>query len=140
MVRDARAEDAVAVALLLTELGYPCSADAAARRLSWFAADPGSRVVVIEREGEVAGLVATHVVPRLDSERPGLRIVDIVVAERHRRAGVGRALLEAAEAEARRLGCGRLALTSGEWRAEAHAFYAALGFEANGQGFTKLLS
>jgi GNAT superfamily N-acetyltransferase len=69
-----------------------------AARLQRFAADPSSRVILAEREGEVAGLVATHVVPRLEEDESLCRVIAIVVAERHRRAGVATALLAAAAA------------------------------------------
>jgi N-acetylglutamate synthase-like GNAT family acetyltransferase len=139
-VRDATPADAAAVAALLDELGYPTTQAAVAARLERFAADPASRVIVAEAEGEVAGLVATHVVPRLEDDEPSCRIVAIVVAERHRRAGAATALLEAAEAEARAQGSHRLDLSSGDWRADAHAFYMRLGFERRAQAFMKRLS
>jgi GNAT superfamily N-acetyltransferase len=108
-------------------------------RLAAFGADPASRVQVAERDGEVVGLVATHVVPRLDSDVVACRVVDIVVAAPARRSGVGRALIRAAEAEARRHGCRRLDLSSGAWRADAHAFYEAIGFERSALAFRKRL-
>ena len=47
----------------------------------------------------------------------------------HRRRGVATALMRAAEDLARGWGCDRLELTSTRSRAEAPAFYAALGYE-----------
>jgi GNAT superfamily N-acetyltransferase len=138
-VRDATAADAGAVASLMTALGYPASGALAAERLAAFGADPSSRVQVAEREGEVVGLVATHVVPRLDGDLVACRVVDIVVAAGARRAGIGRTLIRAAEAEAKRHGCRRLDLSSGDWRSEAHAFYEALGFERSALAFRKRL-
>ena len=58
----------------------------------------------------------------------------------HRRSGVGSALLAAAQEEAQRAGAPRLDLSSGEWRAEARAFYSRLGFETRSRGFTKRLA
>lgn len=138
-VRDATAADAGAVAALMTALGYPASGTLAAERLAAFAADPASRVQVAERDGEVVGLVATYVVPRLDADVIACRVVDIVVAAPARRSGVGRALIRAAEAEAGRQGCRRLDLSSGDWRSDAHAFYEALGFERSALAFRKKL-
>jgi hypothetical protein len=48
--------------------------------------------------------------------------------------------MAAAEAEARRTGAPRLDLSSGEWRADAAAFYARLGFETRSRGFTRRLA
>jgi GNAT superfamily N-acetyltransferase len=101
--------------------------------------DPDSAWVA-EVDGEVAGLVATHLVRRLDDDAPSCRIADIVVAAGSRREGVGTALVEAAEAEARRHGASRLELSSGEWRGDARAFYLRLGFESPSRTFVKRLS
>jgi len=139
-VRDATVADAGAVAALLAELGYPCPRELAAERLEHFEADVGSRIQLAEVDGDVAGLVATHVVPRLDGELRSCRIVDLVVAERRRRRGVGTALLRAGEAEARRRGCSRLDLSSGNWREDAHAFYERMGFESQARSFVKRLA
>jgi GNAT superfamily N-acetyltransferase len=138
-IRDATVSDAVQVARLMTELGYPATELQAAHRLDHFAQDPASRVVVAHSGGEILGVIATHMVPRLDQDVLSCRVTDIVVAERARRRGVGRALLAAAEAEGRRWGAGRLDLSSANWRDAAHAFYAALGFESSSTSFVKLL-
>ena len=110
-----------------------------AARLERFAADPQSRAIVAEVDGEVAGLVATHLVPRIEDDAPSCRVVGIVVAQRHRRAGVASALIAAAEAEALAHGSRRLDLSSGDWRADAHAFYERAGFEHRAQAFIKRL-
>ena len=139
LVRNAAGSDAGVIATLLTELGYPASTDFAAERLAFFDADLSSRLQVADAAGEVVGLVATHVVPRLDGELLSCRIVDVVVAPDYRRRGVGRALLGAAEEEARQRGARRLDLSSGDWRPDAHAFYERLGFESFSRGFVKRL-
>jgi GNAT superfamily N-acetyltransferase len=139
-VRDAAPSDAAIVATLLTELGYPASTEFAAERIGYFRSDSLSRVQLAEVNGEVVGLVCTHVVPRLDSEMFSCRIVDIVVAQAHRRSGIGATLVGAAEIEARRHRCQRLDLSSGDWRADAHAFYDKLGFEGLSRGFVKRLA
>jgi ribosomal protein S18 acetylase RimI-like enzyme len=139
-IRDATSDDAAAFARLLEEMGYPSSVEAAAAHVARFAADDASRVLVAEVGGHgVVGLVATHLVPRLDDDRFTCRITDIVVSAEHRRSGIGSALLGAAEAEARRSGAPRLDLSSGDWRADAHAFYDRHGFETRGRAFTKRL-
>lgn len=137
-IRDATHLDADGVAALLADMGYPTSA--AATHVARFASEPASRLQVAETVDGLVGLVATHVVPRLDDDRLSWRITDIVVAASHRRAGVGSALIAAAEDEARRNGAPRLDLSSGEWRADAYAFYERLGFETRSRGFTKRLA
>lgn len=138
-VRDATPEDASGVAALLEELGYPSSITETVGHIERFTRDSASRlqVAVDGAEAEVVGLVALHLVPRLDQDAYSCRITDIVVAERHRRAGVGTALLAAAEDAARAAGAPRLDLSSGAWRAAAHAFYEHHGFESRAAAFTR---
>jgi GNAT superfamily N-acetyltransferase len=138
-IRDAAAADAPAVGALLGELGYPATEAEAAARIGRYAADPASRLQVAEVDGALAGLVGTHLVPRMDADGTSCRITDLVVAAAHRRRGLGSALLAAAEAEARRRGAPRLDLSSGDWRDDAHAFYARSGFESRSRTFTKRL-
>jgi GNAT superfamily N-acetyltransferase len=60
--------------------------------------------------------------------RPGLRIESLVVDERARGAGAGRALVAAAEAIAKQWDCLMIEVTSARSRPEAHGFYRRLGF------------
>jgi GNAT superfamily N-acetyltransferase len=139
IVREARPDDAVRLTALLSELGYPSPPDRAERHIKRFLDDPASRLAVAESPDGVIGLVATHIVLRLDGDEYTCRITDLVVARSHRRRGVGTALLEAAARHARQAGARRLDLTSGDWRDEAHGLYLARGFENRARGFTKRL-
>jgi ribosomal protein S18 acetylase RimI-like enzyme len=137
-VRDAIRSDADAVADLLADLGYPTSAAAAAAHIARFAGDPASRLqVAVKNDEGLVGLVATHIVPRLDDDRFTCRITDIVVSAAYRRCGIGSSLMTAAEQEARRAGARRLDLSSGDSRDDAHAFYTSHGFETTARAFTK---
>lgn len=139
-MRDASMEDSASIAGLLSEMGYPTSPDAAAARIERFTGDSSSRLLVATLgAGGVVGLVATHIVPRLDDDGLTCRITDIVVSMAHRRTGVGSALMAAAEREARRVGAPRLDLSSGDWRVDAHAFYSRHGFASRARSFTKRL-
>jgi ribosomal protein S18 acetylase RimI-like enzyme len=139
MVREARIEDADGVSVLLGELDYPSTDEAARRHIQRFIDDPASRLMIAEGTDSIIGLIATHIVPRLDSDKRTCRITDIVVLASHRRQGVATRLLEAACDHAIAAGAPRLDLSSGEWRGEAHGFYLAHGFESRSRGFTKRL-
>lgn len=56
-------------------------------------------------------------------------VASIVVRSSHRRRGVGRRLIAAAEAWARESGRARLLLRTDVVRTDAHAFYVAQGYE-----------
>jgi len=120
--------DAAPIAELLTELGYPASAADVRQRLAYWLPEPASRVLVAERDGVVVGSIALHVIPYLERTGRWLRIESLVVSKPDRQAGIGRALLGAAERLARRWGCLQIEVTSLRSRADAHAFYRRLGF------------
>jgi GNAT superfamily N-acetyltransferase len=128
VIRPAREADSEAIATLLEQLGYEATTEGARFKLTEWEAERGGIVLVAEERGEVAGVVALQVAPYF--ERPGRRgrIVAMVVDGDHRRAGIGRALMEAAESEALARGCVDMEVTSRRTRAEAHDFYRALGY------------
>jgi GNAT superfamily N-acetyltransferase len=136
-LRDATTADAAAIAGLLTQLGYPAGSDSVARRLARLAG--ADRVFVAELDGRIAGLAHLQVLPAIEHDEPAARLAALVVDESSRRAGVGGALLDAVEADARSRECALLFLTTAERRAGAHAFYEALGFEHTGRRYTKRL-
>ena len=63
--------------------------------------------------------------------RPSSLIVGLVIVEGHRSAGIGAALLAAAEAWARARGCKRLVVATRITRERAHRFYAREGYEVS---------
>jgi GNAT superfamily N-acetyltransferase len=138
LVREVGAEDAAAIAALLTELGYPVGADAIPRRLERLRKSE-NLLLVVELDGGVAGLAHLHVSPSIEYDRPAAKLSALVVGERHRGSGIGRALVDAVEAEARARGCGLLFLTTADRRADAHVFYERLGFERTGRRYAKQL-
>ena len=127
-VREAQAGDETSLAELVTQLGYPASTDAIARRFERLHRDPATWLYVAVAQGRVVGLAALHVMSRLEHDEPLGRITALVVAEDARGTGVGRALVERVEDCARRQGCRQLELTSGDHRRDAHVFYERLGF------------
>jgi len=78
--------------------------------------------------------------PCSSGDRALCRLTALVVGEAARRRGLGRALVERVKAEARRLGCDRLEVTSSVHGEDAHAFYARLGFEERPRRFVTALA
>jgi GNAT superfamily N-acetyltransferase len=143
-IRDASLEDAAFISGLLGQLGYPTEAIAVRERLALLGDE--DRVLVCEEAGTndssrarypsvEGGFVSLHRVPLLAEGGCCARITALVVSESRRGAGVGRALVEAAESTARSWGCALLEVSSGRRpeRAAAHRFYPALGFEDSGR-------
>lgn len=129
VTRDALDADAPAIAELLTQLGYPSTAEQTAARIARWREDPLSRVVVATLDERVVGVLAFHAIPFFEYDASRGRVVSLVVDEEARGNGVGARLMSFIEAEARRLGCRDLELTSNRRRTGAHAFYRHLGFE-----------
>lgn len=144
-VRPARPDDWPAVAALLVELGRGVAAGTAE--------DPTHRIqfgghlrrldsvtLVAEAGDAVVGVVDMEYHQRLGDHRPQARVNDLVVTEDARGAGVGRALLERAEALARKRGCFRMSLVTAAWRERTLAFYRREGWSDYGAWFVRPLT
>jgi ribosomal protein S18 acetylase RimI-like enzyme len=138
-VREANRRDASAVADLLGELAYPSTLAQAAERIERIAADPTSWLLVAELDGAVAGFGVLHVQNLVERDEPGCEVAGLVVGERFRRRGVGELLMQALEDEARARGGKTMVLNTAHRRADAHAFYEALGYEHTGRRYAKEL-
>lgn len=138
-VRTAAPSDARALAELVVELGYPCTADEARARLAALGSSPADAVFVAVAGGEPVGLASLHLIPLLHQARPLARVTAFVVAPSARRRGIGRLLLGACEGHARACGADRLELTSSDHRLGAHEFYSSSGFTREAQRFVKRL-
>ncbi len=84
-------------------------------------------LVAADMAGAVVGCVHIGRLMSLDADLSG-QILGLVVAERVRRQGVGRALMAAAEVWARERKCTKVILRSSVRRTEAHAFYERIGY------------
>ena len=127
-VRDARPEDAPALARLMEVLEFGAPEAVVVERLAEVTGR-GERVIVAETEGRVIGFAVVHVMPVLHRPHPVGRVSTIAVLPEHQGRGAGRALLAEAEHIARAAGCGLMEVTSNLRLAGAHAFYERLGFE-----------
>jgi ribosomal protein S18 acetylase RimI-like enzyme len=91
-------------------------------------AHPTTLIFLAYRDDGPVGIVTCFVGFSTFAARPLINIHDLHVAPEHRGHGLGRALLEAVEAEARRLGCCKLTLEVQENNATALALYRRFGF------------
>jgi GNAT superfamily N-acetyltransferase len=138
-VRPAARDDAVSIAGLLGELGYPSTAEGVAERLGRVLGHPDYHTLVAEEGGRVVGFVGLALGWYYEKDGSYARVLALVVAAERRGAGVGTALLRAGEAWAVRQGAGAVILNSGEHRRDAHRFYQGMGYEGTGVRFVKAL-
>jgi GNAT superfamily N-acetyltransferase len=138
-IRDVEETDAEAIARLLGQLGYPAEPGVVSRRLARMQASDADRLFVAEVDCTVVGLAGIHVSPSVEYDGDAAKVSAIVVDESSRRRGVGRALLEAVEAEAQARNCVLVFLTTSKRREGAHEFYRQLGWEETGRRFSKRL-
>jgi ribosomal protein S18 acetylase RimI-like enzyme len=138
-IRDAALRDARALAMLMCELGYETNNAEMRQRLKSILRDARFRTFVAERDGNVCGMIGTLTHASHEHNDPSGKIVALVVSTKHRRIGIGRALIGAAEKDFANRRVTRVSLTTRSSRKEAHKFYAALAYSRTGFRFAKSL-
>jgi GNAT superfamily N-acetyltransferase len=127
-VRRARAEDAVRLAELAGQLGYPTSVKEMKARLREALKDRDAACFVAEDGGRVVGWMHVSATPLLEVERRA-EVNGLVVDEVVRSRGVGALLLKAGEKWARGKKCKGMSVRSNVIRERAHGFYLRNGYE-----------
>jgi GNAT superfamily N-acetyltransferase len=127
LVRVMIGQDVPAVHRLLNQLGYDLRFDEAQRRFDAVIASDDHSLLVAELDGCVVGLLHVYLRPAL--EKPPEAVVQALVVDMvHRKRGIGRTMMSAAEHWTAERGFRSVALTSQIARQDAHAFYTALGY------------
>jgi GNAT superfamily N-acetyltransferase len=142
VVRWITLEDAVAVAELCGQLGYPASALEIAERIKALLIRAENQVAFVACIGdEVVGWVEASIVHHLQSA-PYALIGGLVVRDGVRNLGVGKRLCTEVEAWSRSKGMTVLRVTSRMTREDAHRFYLRDGFRQTKTSavFEKVLS
>lgn len=130
-IRRATADDADAVADLVTLI----PGDGDRNRVAALCSKRGADLLVADRDG-VIGVVAWTLIPTLQRGTIG-RISSIVVAEDARRAGLGRALLEAAVAAMAKASAVLVEAVSDIEIRNSHRFFRETGFEQTSYRFAR---
>lgn len=136
-IRDAKPADAPRLAELIGELGHEIDAKVVRKNLG--ALRTANETPIVATLGkEVVGLCGIHRMLALHRDRLVGRVNILIVTKAAQGQGIGRMLLEEAEARLRKLGCGRVEITVGEERHAAQAFYRHLGYERTTIRFQKI--
>ena len=139
LIRKPAAADALALSHLMGELGYPSQPEEIIARLTALDRFPDALTLVAELEGRVVGAMTTHVIPAIHVSPRVAMLTVLVVADELRGRGIGRELVDRAEAFAREHGATKISLTSALHRTAAHGFYKLLGYEHTGVRLVKEL-
>jgi GNAT superfamily N-acetyltransferase len=138
-IRDAKPSDAARLAELIVELGHPIDEKALRKNLGALK-KTGELPLVATLDGKVVGMCGLGCRVVIARPAPLGRITSLIVTEEAQGHGIGRMLVDAAEAWMREKGCKLVEVTSNDRRAEAHAFYRHMGYERTSIRFAKTLS
>jgi GNAT superfamily N-acetyltransferase len=109
--------------------------DAYERAFAALDSDPRNFLIVAD-DGEVVGCLQITYIPGLGRHGAERAQIEAVRVRADRRGqGIGAELNRWAVEQARSRGCALVQLTSDKSRADAHRFYARLGFVASHEGF-----
>ncbi|NGZ74320.1 GNAT family N-acetyltransferase [Saccharibacillus alkalitolerans] len=139
--RTATCEDAAVLTELMRQLSYPTTPSVMREQLETRENNPNYRTYLAERGGKAIGMISLRLIPARGTEAQMTQIAGLIVNEDCRCCGVGRQLVEQAEAWAAESGSKFLFLTgiNREDRLGAHDFYRRSGFEKFGCKFIKSL-
>lgn len=135
-VRPAKSGDAAALVELVGLLEHEVDEKSIRKNIGALA-DLGEAPLVVTIGKQVVGLCGVH--RMLVPHRPAAvgRITILAVSEEARGRGIGRLLVDAAEAWMREAGCQIAEVTSNDRLTAAHSFYRHLGYERTSIRFKK---
>jgi GNAT superfamily N-acetyltransferase len=129
VIRKVRATDAVRLAELSTQLGYPVGTREMASRLKLVLREKKAACFVAEEKSAgVIGWIHISTMPLIEVP-PRAEVNGLVVDEKLRSQGAGWALLQAAEDWARKHRCKHMSVRSNVIRDRAHIFYERHDYE-----------
>ncbi len=97
---------------------------------------PNASLLVAEEDGKVVGTTFLAILPGFAHHTAPFAVIEyVVVDEKVRSKGIGKALMDYCKDRAKEAGCYKIMLTSDKRRERAHKFYKANGFNAEAEGF-----
>ena len=137
VIRNATAGDSEPIARLVSGLGYPTSGRQMRRRLRLIVRDDEYETLVACDDRQVVGFIGTRIGRLYEADEQYGQIMALAVTGDYQRRGIGRLLIQAAESSLLERGARVLVVTSGNRRADAHAFYEKCGYTFTGRRYRK---
>ena len=137
VINTASVDDSEGVARLVSELGYPTSPRQMRQRLAAIVRDEDYQTLIARDNGIIVGFVGTRLGHLYEDDGRYGQIMALAVALPQQRRGIGRMLMRAAESSLLDRGARVLVVTSGNQRADAHAFYESCGYTFTGRRYRK---
>ena len=147
LIRNASVSDMSAILDLMYELGRPRPCNDSDSRIHnydtctfekiicQYITDDDKGLLVAEFNNIVVGLASLIFLTRCNQTRLEMYIPELIISSEYRRLGIGKMLIEYCVMLARKRGCYRIRLESGNWREESHMFYKHMGFVTSSQSF-----
>src|ERR1700692_1844957 len=111
-IRVAEAADVEALADLMIQLGYETRASEMQMRMEAIRADKNYATFVAVSKGQVCGMIGTFTCYSYEHNSPSGRILALVVSDKMRGRGLGRALIAAAEKDLAQKNISRVAVNT----------------------------
>jgi ribosomal protein S18 acetylase RimI-like enzyme len=140
VVRTARIADAEGIARLVSDLGYQTTAGQMRKRLEAILRDDDYETLVADDNGLIVGIVGTRIGALYEDDDHYGQIMALAVASEQQRRGIGRMLIDAAEASLVARGARVLVVNSASHRSDAHMFYEGLGYKFTGRRYKKAIN
>ncbi|WP_202127842.1 GNAT family N-acetyltransferase [Clostridium sp. C2-6-12] len=138
-IRDIIDEDYEMLTEFIEELGYPSNKNNISQRLFKINSNKSYKTLVAEVDNKVVGFIGLCKLYAYEYDGEYVRIISLVVNEKHRGNGIGTILMKSAEKWAINEGAIAIALNSGIKREKAHEFYKSNGYKIKGYSFSKSL-
>ncbi|MGI8314850.1 GNAT family N-acetyltransferase [Halobacillus mangrovi] len=141
MIREAKFKDVKDLSSLMNTLGYPSSEEEMSQRMNNILSKNDYMTYVYEEHGECAGMIGMTYSVAYHTDAPHVRVIAFVVEESKQGRGIGRSLMEKAEAWGKSRNAKTIMLNSGNRneRKETHEIYKHYGFHGRATGFYKSL-
>jgi GNAT superfamily N-acetyltransferase len=139
-ITKATEKDIPSILELLYELDRPIPIDdkeikAFQNKVKDYFSDSQKIIFLAKQDSKSVGLVSVILLRRLNRTKLEMYIPELIVTKELRNSGIGKKLIQHCIAFAKKKGCYRIRLESGNQRKESHQFYKNLGFEQSALSF-----